>query len=822
MKHVLSLVFLICCFTYAEAAELIGQILNSQNGVGVRDVVLHLENSNLQASTDKRGHYRLDNIQPGRYVVIVQHVSFNPYRFELFVSDTDKRIRKDIELKPALAGQTSEQYMSEQPKYILDDVTITTSRASSEHPVTYSNITRSEVEQGSYGQDIPLLFSEQPNFYTYSDGGNGFGYSYIKMRGFSQNRIGVQLNGVPLNDAESHEVFWVDLPDFAEDVQDVQIQRGIGSSLYGGSALGGSINLVTKTPGIGDRPRIRAESMYGSWNTRRASVKFESGRINGRYAFSGRLTRMESDGYRFDSWLKTWSYYLAGSRFTPAHTTWLVFYGGPEKTHLAYNGVTKDYLEGKVTGDKDHDRRYNPLSHPDEIDNFFQPHYELHDEWTLSDAMTLNNTFYLFRGDGYYDQWKEDRDLIEYFYNAPGADTLTADLLRRRNVAENDGGWIPRLSLEHRLGETIFGGELRLHDARHEGTVLWASRLPAGVEPNQHYYDYKIRKQSYTAFIHNLITITPRMRAMLDLQYQSHNYQMRDDELFDVTFDETYDSVNPRLGLNYQLTDAHEKGWLPLTQVYGNISWAQREPASKDIYNPQDYYRTPIVDPINFVDGVYRGPALKPEKLTNIETGLHLQWMRAHVGLNYYHMILKDAIVTDNGQLDDLGNLLSANADKVLHKGFEIVTSYSPVDFLSLSANLALTDHHFVRYDEVDWNTWELTSRDGNRVGQDPAYIANGQANFDYHKLLGSVGLRFVGKQYTDNAEDDNTAINAYSLVNLMVGYRLENLPGGIPLAELRLRVTNLFDTEYEAVGYGDTYIVGAPRALYTTLAVEL
>ncbi|MBU0692749.1 TonB-dependent receptor [bacterium] len=818
MKKFLSLAFLICCLAQAEAADLHGQILNSQNGVGIRDVELQLDNTNLQTSTDKRGRYAFDNIQPGRYVVTVQHENFNPYRFELNISDSDRRIRKDIELKPAVPGQTSLQYMSQEPKYALDDIIITTSRASSEHPVTFSNITRSEVEQGSFGQDIPLLFSEQPNLYTYSDGGNGFGYSYIKMRGFNQNRIGVQLNGVPLNDAESHEVFWIDLPDFAEDVQDVQIQRGVGSSLYGGAALGGSINLVTKTPGIGDTPGIRAESMYGSWNTRRASVKLESGRINGRYALTGRLTRMQSDGYRNDSWLETWSYYLAASRFTPAHTTKLVFYGGPEKTHLAYNGATRAELEA--------DRRYNPLSHPDEIDNFFQPHYELHDEWTLSNKITLNNTLYLFKGDGYYDQWKADRDLGEYFFDAPGADTLAADLLRRRNVSEIDGGWIPRLSLEHKYGETIFGGELRLHDARHEGTVLWASVLPAGTRPNQHYYDYKVKKQSLSGFVHNLFTINDRTKAMVDLQLQSHTIELYDDQLQNTSFDENFSAFNPRVGLNYRLFDAKEKSWQPLTVVYANLSWAQREPASKDIYNPQDYYRLPFITPDYFSNGaeggVYTGPALNPEKLTNYETGIHLQWMRARLGLNYYHMMLKDAIVTDNGQLDDLGNLLSANADEVLHKGFEIVTSYSPADFLNLTANLALTDHSFVRYDEVDWNTWELTARDGNRIGQDPEYLANAQANFDYKGLLGSLSLRAVGKQYTDNSQNEETAIDAFTLINLMVGYRLRNLPGGIPLAELRVRVINLFDTEYESVGYGDTYIVGAPRALYTTLAVEL
>jgi iron complex outermembrane receptor protein len=818
MKSVFFFCAVVAICAMASAASLSGRVINFSNGTPISGVVISVSQTELRATSNDRGNYVLADIPAGRHVIEISHRDFNPQRFELQVESDSDRLTRDLELNPAIAGQTTAEYLSEQPRYLMDSVVVTTSRASSKHPVTFSNISRSEVEHASYGQDLPLLLSEQPNFYTYSDGGNGFGYSYIKMRGFSQNRIAVQLNGVPLNDAESHEVFWIDLPDFAEDVQDIQIQRGVGSSLYGAAALGGAINLVTKTPGIGDSPKLRAETMYGTWNTRRASVQFQSGKVDGRYAVSGRLTRMESDGYRYGSWLKTWSYYLAASRFTPHHTTKLIFYGGPEKTHLAYYGATRAEIAA--------DRRVNPLQHPDEIDNFFQPHYELHDEWTLTERVTLNNTFYGFRGDGYYDQWKEDRDLGEYFFGTPGADTLTTDLLRRRNVAEIDGGWIPRLTLDHKYGETIIGGELRLHDARHEGTVNWASRLPEGASPNQHYYDYKVRKQSFSGYIHNLFRITDRLRAMLDAQFQSHRYELYEDRLFGTSFDNTYSSFNPRFGLNYRLTDAGDNPWQPLTIVYGNLSRAQREPASKDIYNPQDFYRMPITTPGYFSDGTaggeYLGPSLEPEKLNNLEVGTHFQWLRGRFGVNYYYMQLTDAIVTDNGQLDDLGNLLSANADETLHQGIEFVSAYRPFDFINLAANFALTDHKFVRYDEVDWNTWELTARDDNRIGQDPGYIFNGSVNFDYRNCFGGLGYRAVGKQYTDNTQDDETAIDAYALVNLTVGFRLRDLPGGFPLVELQVRVNNLFDEEFEAVGYGDTYIVGAPRAIYSTLAVEL
>ncbi len=774
------------------------------------------------AVSDRFGRYHTESYAAASIVVRISKPGYAPLAAVLVLADAEQT-EYNVELKPFGQGPDGAGAFQDAPKYRLDDVTVTTSRVNSDYPVTFSNVNSTQLDRTNHAQDLPLLLTQLPNVNTYSDGGNGFGYSYLRMRGFSQNRVGVYLNGIPLNDAESHEVFWIDLPDFAEDVQDIQAQRGVGNSLYGAAALGGSINLVTTTPGQGDRPRLRAEGMYGSWNTRRASVQFSSGRVGERLGFAGRLTRMETDGYRFGSWAKMWSYYLAATRFSSRHTTRMIFYGGPERTHLAYEGISKEYLDGSVTGDRDSDRRFNPFTYAGEIDNFFQPHYELHDSWRVRDHVIADNSLYIFRGDGYYDQYRTEQDLSQYFFDlAPG--DLTTDLLRRRNIAELDGGWVPRVTWSHRYGQTVFGAELRLHKARHEGTVQWANALPADAEPDQHYYDYRVGKQVYAGYVHNLIQLARPLRLMADLQVKSQRYTMLDDRLFGVTLEQSFSAVSPRIGLNYRLLEA--SAGTPLTALYGNLSWAQREPAFRDLYNAQDYYSSPVVAPDRFAHGAaggeYIGQMLDDEKLFNVEIGAIAQWRSAHIGVNYYRMQLTDAIVTDNGQLDDLGNLLSANADEVLHQGVEIVGGIAPLPGFKCSGNLALTDHAFVSYSEVDWNTFQPTQRDGNRIGQDPSYLANIQADFDHGNFFSGVGGRFVGKQFTDNSENEDTAIPAFTLVHLDLGYRLHNLPGNIPLAELRLRISNLFDKEHETVGYGSTYIVGAPRAIYTTLAVEL
>ncbi|MBI5059659.1 TonB-dependent receptor [candidate division KSB1 bacterium] len=799
------------------AAELSGIISNFRTGEPLSGATVTVLKSGQSESTNARGEYALRGLQPGRFVVEATAADFSAYRWELEIIDAGQSLHRNIELHSAADVEPA----GEAPRYLLGEVTVLSTRASADYPVTYSNLSRAEIEQQNYAQDLPLLLSELPNLNAYSDGANGTGYSYLRMRGFSQNRVAVQLNGIPLNDAGSHEVFWIDLPDFAEDLQDVQVQRGVGSSLYGPAAFGGTINLVTRTPGIEDRPGLRAESSYGTWNTRRAMMQYTSGRVNDRYGFAGRLTRMESDGYRNGAWSKMWSYYLCAARFTTQHTSRVVFYGGPEQTHLAYEGIPDSLLHS--------DRRANPLPAFD-LDNFFQPHYELHDEWKASDRVTLNSTLYLFRGDGYYDQWKQDADAEQYFFDE--RDQSTLNLLRRRNVGETDWGFIPRATIDHAHGQIMLGAEARLHQARHDGTVLWSSDFYGHDSPNYHYYDYRVRKRAFSAYAHELYRLTDRLRAMLDLQWQGQRYLMDQDRLWNATVDRKFSALSPRAGLNYLLVEPNSKANRPAISLYGSLSRAQREPAFNDIYDPQDFYSIPYSAPQRFrsngVEQLYVGPALRPEKLMNLETGVHAQWYQARVGANLYWMRLRDEIIPYSGQLDDNGVPVSGNAERTLHQGIELIAAVSPLRALTLSGNLALTDHRYQSYREFDWNTYTMASRNGNRLPADPAYLANLRAEYRFHGARAAIGWRTVAKQYIDNTQTDATTVPAYSLLNLDLGYRVVTTVAGLRGIDASLRVNNLLDTEYESFGYADwndgspRYIVGAPRALYATLGIDL
>jgi len=341
------------------AATLSGIVRDAETGAPVTAAVIHLDNTPHGTLADENGAFTLSGLPAGRHIVTVGLIGYRLHKQRVTLGDEPLSLL--IALRPeVLPGQT---------------VVVTASRVKDrETPVTFTNLPREEIARTYSVQDVPVLLQSLPSIHAYSDAGNGVGYSYLSVRGFSQKRVNVLINGIPQNGPTSHEVYWVDLPDVLSNVQDIQVQRGVGSSLYGSSAIGGSINVITTN--FNPERSVTAFAGAGSYGTRKLSVAFNSGLVDDSYAMFGRFSRITSDGYREQSWSDLWSYFLGVRRFDPSMTTTLLVYGGPEKTHLAYNGVTRAYLEGTVTGNARADRRYNPLTYENEIDTFNQPHYE--------------------------------------------------------------------------------------------------------------------------------------------------------------------------------------------------------------------------------------------------------------------------------------------------------------------------------------------------------------------------------------------------------------------------------------------------------------
>jgi iron complex outermembrane receptor protein len=341
--------------------------------------------------TDQDGRFRSGALRWGTYEIVVARLGYETSRRTLQIASTDE------------AANSNLQFALEPQAIPTPQIEVSTTKVSDRgSAVAFTELDRTAIKERYWAQDVPMLLAETPGVYAYSDAGN-VGYSYVKVRGFAQRRVAVTVNGIPLNDPESHEVYWVDHPDLVTSSQSLQVQRGVGSALYGSSAVGGSINLETlSTPG--DRS-ISLEAGVGTFDTQRYAVQYNSGLLDDRYSMTGRLSRISSDGYREQSWTSLWSYYLSTARYDSWLTTHLNFYGGPERLHLAYYAVDRSYLDGQITGDAGKDRRFNPLTWSGETDNFFEPHFELIQDVKLTEKAALTSSIFYFPGKGFYDDF---------------------------------------------------------------------------------------------------------------------------------------------------------------------------------------------------------------------------------------------------------------------------------------------------------------------------------------------------------------------------------------------------------------------------------
>ncbi len=729
----------------------------------------------------------------------------------------------------------------------LPEIVVSTSRAGEKAPVARSVLGREDLLQRNWGQDTPMALATLPGAYAYSDAGNGIGYSYLSIRGFPQRRISVLINGVPLNDPESHEVYWIDHPDLLASTAEAQVQRGVGSALYGAASVGGSVNLET-APFIGI-PRTSAAVGYGSFNTRRFMLEGDSGPLAGEWNLYGRYSRIETDGYRDKSDTRLWSYAFSARKRTGNHSLRVNLYGGPEETHLAYLGVPRPYLDGQITGDADRNRRFNPIQYDGERDHFFEPHYELVHSWSLAKSAALTQTLFYFDGDGFYDEQRFGRSLADYrlspwatydptlfgadslaYYQNDGTmlirdaqDRVTVerfDLVRKRFVKNRHYGWVPRLRVEHPGGALTVGGEIRAHDGRHVGTVIGGSGLPPGTEPDHVYYDYHPRTLAAGLFLREEWRMRPELLATADVAWRHQGYMMRGDKFDGIRFDQPYDFALPRLGLTWT-------PW-PNATLFAAAAHSRREPAFRDLYDAEGAGSVPLLK-----NGK---PLIRPEKVNDYELGG--SWWAQESGLslygvrltaNLFRMDFTDELVYAGQFNTDLGYPIIGNAARSVHQGIELAGGVGFGDQgakhrraewgleyrlglrVDVDANLTLSDNHFVRYSEFYGPTpADEVKYDGNAIGFFPATLANASARLAWRAAYLTLEAQHAGRIYLDNTETKPASIEPRIVLNLSGRYRFRPIgqqwprDQKCPTPELSFRVFNLLDKEYETGGYMD------------------
>lgn len=723
--------------------------------------------------------------------------------------------------------------------YQISPIVVTATQAlERKTPVTFSNLTAQTLRERYSVQDIPVLLSELPSITTYSENGNSIGYTYINLRGFDQRRISVMINGVPQNDPEDHNVYWIDFPDLTSSTDNIQVQRGAGSAFYGPAAIGGSVNLLTNPFAM--EPGITLEAMAGfqqfsdsshslPLNTRKVSAAFNSGLVDGEYMFYGRLGKLTSDGYRTDSWVDMDSYFFGAIRFDRSMTTRFHFFGGPIQDGLAYDGLAK-FVNGdpvlrrqNVVAGWTADSAGNAYSsvqfrRPQEAESFSQPHYELIHDWHLSPSMTLHNTLFYYTGEGYFDydaSWADTSMLrIGDRYGIPASENPTKALVRAF-VGNTQWGWLPNLTIDHGGGTLTLGAEMRVHRSTHWGKIQYAEGLPQGFDPDYHFYEYNGGKNMLSLYAHELLRLRPELMLMADVQFVYNRYTFGNERYLANDFSVPYTFLNPRAGLTYNI----DEQW----SSYLSLAYTSREPSLTNLYAGESSWfgATPQFK-ADTSGGVVRydfsQPLVRPERLFDVESGLRFAAAGVQWSVTAYWMEFTDELV-ENGQVDIFGQPITGNARRTRHQGVELEGT------LALSQNVAMSGNVTASHNRIIFASYYQIGQapiilDGNPIGGFPDVLGNIRITYHPDNLSASILARYVGPFHTDNFNEEANTTDGALVVNAEVLYTLPPL-GGVGLT-LRAEGRNLLDKLYLAGGFGNTFFPAAERNYLLGLTVHM
>ncbi|MGB4398014.1 MAG: TonB-dependent receptor, partial [Daejeonella sp.] len=588
-----------------------GKITDKLTGAPLSRAGVYLENSFISTQTDPSGNYSLKNLRAGKYELRITYVGYQTIQ-KLILVEADSKLNFELSTNSLLA----------------DEVLVRATRATENSATTYRNVSKEELEKNNLGQDLPFLLNQTPSVVVSSDAGNGIGYTGIRIRGSDPTRVNVTVNGIPYNDSESQGTFWVNMPDFASSVDNIQIQRGVGTSTNGAGAFGGSLNIQTTTRR--DSAYAELNNTFGSYQTLKNTVNVGTGLINNKFSFDGRLSRIKSDGYidRGSSDLK--SYFLSGAYYGKTSLLRANVFSGSEKTYQAWNGIPENLLNTN--------RTFNSFTYDDQTDNYVQNHYQLLYSKTISDRFSANAALHYTRGKGYYEEYREEQDLSNYGI-APytlGATTITeSDLVRRRWLDNDFYGMTYSLNYNPsaNLNFTL-GGAYNEYDGDHFGEVIRGQFIPVDLNL-QRYYQGNGFKTDFNAYAKADYTLG-KLNLFADLQYRSINYKIRgtDKNRMILGQDDELDFFNPKLGLSYQIN--------PGSNVYASLAVANKEPNRDDYINS-----TPATRP-------------SPENLLDLEAGYRLRKGNLSAGLNAYAMMYDDQLVL-TGKINDVGEYIRQN-----------------------------------------------------------------------------------------------------------------------------------------------------------------
>ncbi len=787
MKKVICiLIGLIVVCGSAFADQLTGKVTDSQTGEPIDQVSVYVESINLSATSDTDGEYIMNFIKPAIFKIVFERIGY------------EKRV---VEHNPFDTAILNIQ-LTKKPQNISGMKVSATKAKDRETPVTFTNLSQEQVLQNNIGQEIPMLLEDVPGVFAYSDAGGLVGNAHLTIRGFDQKRIGVMINGIPLNDPEDHNVYWVNMPDFVESTSDIQFQRGVGSSLYGISTFGGSLNMQTNS--ITKENRTEFFSTFGSYSTYKAGIK--TSQKFGDYSTNIRFSKIASDGYRDNSASDLWSVFTNLSRMGERSITEFNFYSGHELTHAAWEASWEGYLE--------ENHKHNPYTYDNYVDDFSQPHFELHHSFFINEKSDVNNSIFYIRGNGFYEQYKYDRNLWEHGLVAEDNDE-EADIIRQKWVTKNHYGWVSQYNLRHQKGTLTAGTYFSMFDSDHWGEikeVIGADSLGIDYDSGQDYYYYIGEKRYLTAYVNEIFKPINDLSIMANLYFQHINYYFEQLESgnfrgeFLNAYKVDYNFYNPRFGVNYNVNENFN--------IYGNISVSQREPTDRELYDtwygPDDLGVVPlfaVADTVFSDDGNvekvnWSDPYVKEEKLLDYEMGIGYANGICDLKANLYWMNFTDEIVAYGGA-DDEGSPIRGNADKTVHRGVELSVKVQLPAYLEVSGNFSYSDNYFKEFIMYDWG--EESDLSGNTIAGFPSIISNGKLAYKNNCFNLFTQVQYVGKQYLDNTENEDRIVDPFIVLNVGTVVNIAKLFSKTDL-QLNLKVNNILDEEYETAGYYDPW----------------
>ena len=686
----------------------------------------------------------------------------------------------------------------------LDSVVVSTSRAGKDTPVTFTMIGRESLIRTNPLNSLPMNLSLQPSVVSVNEGGTGLGYSKMTVRGSKGSQINVTLNGITLNDAESQEVFWVNIPALSSMISSVQLQRGLGTSANGAGAFGASINMSTAS--VGADPFATAEMSAGSYGTFISTFAAGTGLMKSGLYFNAAYSRGLTDGYIRNAYADVQSAIAVLGWMNERNSLRLTFLMGDQHTGITWEGISLEQYEV--------DRRYNPAGeyydqfgnvhyYDNETDNYAQHHLQLNYTRSFTERLTWSTTFNYTRGDGYYENYKAGKSFSKYLMDAPEG-VEEGDFITREALANDYYVLNSDIRYSSRRLSLTAGVNLSRYDGDHIGKVLWNNVLGDTFDYDAHeWYLNNGLKQEASAFVRGEVLCCEGLTAYADLQYRGIWLDMSGPEDDGVLLDhkDNWQFFNPRAGLSYR--------WSPSSRVYASAALGHREPGRSDI-------KELILDANKSLSAgvASRGVDIRPEKMLDIEAGYEYFTEKLSLSANLYMMEYWDMLL-ETGKLTDVGYAVKENVPRSWRRGVELAAAWKALSWLQIGGNMTLSTNKiraYTAYYEVydNMNDWNYLGQhqvkfENTDILMSPSLVGTANVTFRPFVLADnslnsaylSLNGKYVGKQYYDNTSSSDREIPAYFVADLSAGYE-------VPVKKsssltFSFHVQNLFNNMYYA-----------------------